>query len=53
MSGHPTATTTFTIPNTLFLLGFEVYSQSGSLVPEANEFGLITSNAVTLSIGDL
>jgi len=53
MSGHPTATTTLTIPNNLFLLGFEVYSQSGSLVPEANEFGLITSNAVTLSIGDL
>jgi len=53
MSGHPTATTTFTIPNNVLLLGFEVYSQSGSLVPEANEFGLITSNAVTLSIGDL
>jgi ELWxxDGT repeat protein len=53
LAGYPTATTTFTIPSDPIWLGFELHSQSGSLVPGANPFGLITSNAVTLVIGDL
>lgn len=51
--GFPTATTTFAIPASPIWQGFEVHSQSASFVPGVNAFGAITSNGVTLSIGDL
>ncbi|MEO6596340.1 MAG: hypothetical protein ABIP94_16445, partial [Planctomycetota bacterium] len=51
--GSGTALNSFYVPPDPYWLGFEIYSQSVAFVPGANPFGAITSNGVTLVIGDL
>jgi ELWxxDGT repeat protein len=47
------AVSTLGIPDDPALLGLEVHAQSASFVPGVNAFGAITSNGVTMTIGDL
>jgi len=51
--GSPTATRTLAIPSDPSWLGAEIQSQSFSLVPSINPLGAISSNGVTLVLGDL
>jgi hypothetical protein len=43
----------FAIPNNVVLLGFQVFSQSIWLDPAANAFGMLTSNGVALTLGNI
>ena len=50
LSGSPTASVTFAIPNAAVYAGIVVGAQSACLVPTANPFGVITSNGVEITL---
>ncbi len=49
----PTDTTTIAFPNDPILIGFTFYTQAASLTPGVNPLGVLTSNGVSSTFGNL